>query len=581
MLPVAGWLRGYGWTTLRFDVLAGITLAAYLIPAGIGDASLARLPPEAGLYACVFGGLVFWIFCGSRWTAVTVTSAISLLIGTSLGEMAGGDTTRFAGLAAGTAVLVAVIAFVAWVFRAGSLVNFISETVLVGFKIGVALTLAVTQIPKLLGVSGTHGNFWHGAAHLIRHIGETNAVAAMTGGAALGVLLLGKRLAKNKPVALFVVAGGILSASILGLGERGVKLLGEVPRGLPPIGLTAVAWSDLNDLLPLAMACFLLGAVETTAIGRMFASKHGQRLDPNQELLAIAGSNLASGLASGYPVSGGMSQSLVNEGAGAKTPLSGLVAAVLMLVVVLFFSGILRDLPQPVLAAVVLTAVLGLVNTRAIGHLWRTDRQELLIAGAALAGVLASGLLKGVLIGAVISMALLIRRASRPHVAELGLIPGSRRYSDVDRHPDNVRQIGVLICRPESGVLYFNSEHIRESILERLQRSNPPPRLVVCDLSAVPIIDIAGAEMFMKLEADARAFGSRFAIVEARAHVRDKLRLEGMEARIGTIDRFRTVADVVDHFLEGDQSGIAGAPLTGAPLTGAAGRRAADEGALD
>ncbi len=209
------------------------------------------------------------------------------------------------------------------------------------------------------------------------------------------MLILGKIFLKNKPVALFVVIGGIITASLAGLDQHGVKMLGELPQGLPPFGLPAVHWTDLNDLLPLAMACFLLASVETTAIGRMFASKSAGRLDANRELLAIAGANLAAGLGHGYPVSGGMSQSLVNESAGARTPASGIVASILIVIIAVFFADKLRNLPQPVLAAIVLLAVVGLVNVRMMVHFWKTDKGELAIAGAALAGVLTSGLLRG------------------------------------------------------------------------------------------------------------------------------------------------------------------------------------------
>ena len=180
-VPAVTWLRAYqrGW--LRRDVVAGITLAAYLLPAGLGDASLANLPPEAGLYACLFGGLVFWLFCSSRHTAITVTSAISLLIGASLGEIAGGDTSRFGALAAGTALLVALIAFVAWLVKAGAIVNFISESVMVGFKCGVALFLASTQLPKLFGFHGAHGSFWENSGHFLKHLGETNPASLAIG----------------------------------------------------------------------------------------------------------------------------------------------------------------------------------------------------------------------------------------------------------------------------------------------------------------------------------------------------------------------------------------------------------------
>lgn len=551
--PALGWLRRYDIPCLRADVVAGLTLAAYLLPAAIGDASLARLSPEAGLYACMFSGLVFWFLCSSRHTAITVTSAISLLMGTTLGGLADGDATRFGALASCTALLVAAMAFCAWLLRAGSLVNFVSETVLIGFKVGVALTLASTQLPKLLGISGAHGGFLECTHHLFTHLGETNVASLAIGVGALAVLLLGKVFLKNKPVALFVVIGGIAIAGMTGLGERGVKMLGEVPQGLPPIGLPAVAWSDLNDLLPLAMACFLLGAVETAAIGRMFAAKHGGRLDANQEFLSLAGANLAAGLGRGFPVSGGMSQSLVNESAGARTPASGLIAASLILIVAVFFTGLLRNLPQPVLAAVILMAVMGLVNVSALKHLWRADRQEFLIAGAALAGVLASGLLRGVLIGAVISLVLLIRRASRPHVAFLGRIPGARRYSDLERHPDNEMIPGMVIFRPESGLLYFNAEHVRDAVVARVRATEPPARTVVCDLSASPHVDLAGAEMLKGLENDLRAMGARMQIVEARSGVRDRLRMEGIEERVGRIDRFTTVADAVEA-LQGQEA---------------------------
>src|SRR6187455_1447428 len=211
-LPALGWLRGYDKSWLRGDFVAAITLAAYLLPAGLGDASLANLPPEAGLYACLFGGLVFWMFCSSRHTAITVTSAISLLVGASLGEIAGGDTARFGALAAGTALLVALIAIVAWLAKAGSLVNFISESVMVGFKCGVALFLASTQIPKLLGVPGAHGDFWENSRTLLGHLKDTNLSALAIGGAALGILILGKILAPRKPVGLLVVVGGIVAS---------------------------------------------------------------------------------------------------------------------------------------------------------------------------------------------------------------------------------------------------------------------------------------------------------------------------------------------------------------------------------
>ena len=229
------WLRSYKQEWLRPDLIAGLTLAAYLLPAGIGDASIAGLPAQAGIYACLFSGLVFWLFCSSRHTAITVTSAISLLIGSSLGELAKGDASRFGALAACTALMVSLIALIAWLIKAGAIVNFISETVLVGFKAGVALYLASTQLPKLFGFAGGEGSFWGRSAHFLSHLGKTNVAALTIGVAALAVLVLGKVYLKNKPIGLFVVIGGIAVASLIGLDARGVKLLGDVPQGLPPL----------------------------------------------------------------------------------------------------------------------------------------------------------------------------------------------------------------------------------------------------------------------------------------------------------------------------------------------------------
>jgi MFS superfamily sulfate permease-like transporter len=299
--------------------------------------------------------------------------------------------------------------------------------------------------------------------------------------------------------------------------------------------------------LPLAFACFLLGAVETAAIGRMFTAKHGGRLDANQEFLALAAANLASGLGRGFPVSGGMSQSVVNEGGGARTPLSGAIAAGIVLAVVLFFSHLLRDLPQPVLAAVVLVAVAGLFKLSTLQHLWRVDRPEFVVAMATLLGVLGSGLLRGVMIGAVISLIQLLRRASRPHVALLGRIPGTRRFSDRQRHPDNELIPGILIFRPESGLVYFNVEHACDQIRERVHTQPELPRAVVLDLSAVPQVDLQSADALGILASELTGMGIRVMTVETRSRVRDRLRAEGVDNKLGGINRFTSVADAVDE----------------------------------
>jgi high affinity sulfate transporter 1 len=544
------WLPGYSSASLRPDLVAGITLAAYLLPAGIADASLAGLPAEAGLYACLFPGLLFWIFCSSRQTVITVTSALSLLVGASVAEISAGDAARHAALAACLALMVGAIAIVAALVRAGNTIGFFSETVLVGFKAGLALYLASTQLPKLFGFKGTHGDFWERSGYFIAHLGDTHQTALVVGTVALVALIAGKLWLKNRPVAFFVVLAGIVAARMLDLESRGVSLLGTVPQGLPLPGLPDVSRADLNALLPAALAGFVLGAVETSAIGRMFGQKHGYRLDANQEILAVGVSNVCAGLGRGFPVSGGMSQSLVNESAGARTPISGLIAALVTLVIVVFASGMLRNLPQPVLAAIVLAAVLGLFDLQALKTIWRFSRTEFFVAMAALAGVLGSGPVNGVLVGAAISIVLLLRQASRPRMAELVRYAGTSYFTDRARHPENKRTPGVLVVRCESSLLYFNTEYVRERVMEQFSDRTDDVRLVVLSLGSVPWIDLAGTELVADLH---KTFGERgiaFRLANAHGQVRDALRRIGFERVYGPLQTGQTVDVVIATWSE-------------------------------
>jgi high affinity sulfate transporter 1 len=539
---------GYSAAPYRRDLVAGLTLAAYLLPAGIGDASLAGLPPEMGLYACIFPGLIFWIFCSSRHTVITVTSALSLLVGATVGDLSAGDPARHAALAACLALMVGAISIAAWAVRAGNAIGFFSETVLVGFKAGLALYLASTQLPKLFGFKGTHGDFWERSAYFLSHLGDTHGPALIVGTVALAMLVAGKLWLRNRPVAFLVVVGGIAAARLFDLEAQGVTLLGTVPQGLPVPALPAVTRADLNLLMPAALAGFVLSAVETSAIGRMFGQKHNYRLDANQELLAVGVSNLAAGLGRGFPVSGGMSQSLVNESAGARTPISGLIAALLTLAIVLFASGLLRNLPQPVLAAIVLAAVLSLFDVHALKTIWRFSRTEFCVAVAALVGVLGSGPVNGVLLGAAISIVLLLRQAARPRVTELARVAGTSHFADRARDPQHERAPGVLVLRCESSLLYFNVEFVRERLFELIADRPDPVKLVVLSLATVPAMDLAGAELIADLHKTLVARGIGFRLANANGQVRDALGRIGFDREYGVLETGQTVERVLAKY---------------------------------
>jgi sulfate permease, SulP family len=550
LFPPAQWVPTYQGHWLKDDLFAGITLAAYAIPVALAYATLAGLPPEVGVYGYLFGGLGYALFGSSRHLAVGPTSAISLMVGASVAPLAMGDPARYAQIAALSALAAAAMFIVAWLLRLSTLINFISETVLLGFKAGAALSIAVTQIPSLLGISGGGRNFIERVFAIVSQFLQVNPAIMTVGFVSLVLLWLGQKFFPGRPVALLIVIFSIVFISLTNLATQ-VVTVGEIPSGLPSFGPLALRIRDVDGILPLAFAALLLSYIESVSAARTFATKHGYKLDVRQELLGIGSANLLVGLGHGYPVAGGLSQSAVNEKAGARTPLSLIFASITLAFCLLFFTGFLRNLPKAVLAAIVLVAITGLINLREIGRLWQVSRLEFTVAGVALVGVLLLGILRGVVVAAIASILLLLHAVARPHVAFLGRIPGTRRFSDLARHQSNERIPGVLALRVESGMVYFNVDHILRVVLNRVEAEGKLLRLVVWDLSTSPNVDLAGARMFLDLHAELTKRGVILRLVEAHASVRDLLRIEGAEERVGRIDRFATVADVIDHFQEG------------------------------
>src|SRR4030081_2747715 len=308
----------------------------------------------------------------------------------------------------------------------------------------------MTQLPSLIGVRGGGHNFFERAVLLAGQIGQTNYIALAIGFIAIMLLAFGERLLPGKPVALGVVALSIAAATMLGLPSLGVPITGNIPAGLPTLEGPALRLRDVEGIVPLAAGCLLLAYIESVSAGRAFAAKHGYHIDPRQELLGIGAANLAAALGHGYPVAGGLSQSAVNDKAGARTPLALVFASMTLALCLLFLAGLLENLPKAVLAAVVLTAVSGLLDFPALRHMWRVSRLDFLAATVALVGVLLLGIFQGILLAALASILLLLARVSRPHVAFLGRIPGTDSYSDLDRHPENEALPGMIAFRPEA-----------------------------------------------------------------------------------------------------------------------------------
>ncbi len=545
--PPAQWVPSYRPQWLAHDAIAGVTLAAYGIPVSLAYASLAGLPPQYGIYGYLAGGLAYALLGSSRQLAIGPTSAISMLVGVTVAGMASGDPVRWADIAALTALVIAGMCFLAWLLRLSSLVNFIGETILLGFKAGAALTIAMTQLPKLFGVKGGGEGFFDRIVVLGGQLPGTNLAVLAFGLAALAVLLLGERFLPGRPVALLVVGISIVVMSVTSLEALGFAVVGALPQGLPAFHVPGLRLRDVDGVLPLAFACMLLAYVESVSAARALALGHKDEVDPRQELLGLGAANLAAALFQAYPVAGGLSQSSVNDKAGARTPLALVFASATIGLCLMFLTGMLANLPTVVLAAIVLVAVKGLIDVRELRHVWRVSRLEFAVSMVAFAAVLFLGILQGVMVAAVVSLLLLIRRAAHPVVAFLGRIPGTRTYSDMERNPDNEPVPGALLVRVEAALLYFNVEHVREAVWKGIRSGPAPLRLLVFDLSSSPTVDLAGARMLMTLQAVLQDAGVRLRLVGARASVRDILRAEGLEDRAGPIDRVLSLADVVEE----------------------------------
>ncbi len=545
--PVVSWAAEYRSAWLREDLTAGLTLAAYAIPVSLAYAALAGLPPQAGVYGYMLGGIGYAVMGSSRQLAIGPTSAISLMIAATVAPMAQGDAYRYTQIASLTALTVAVLCAIAWALRLSGLVKLISDSILVGFKAGAALTIAATQVPSLVGIAGGGQNFFERVFLLFGQLDHIHYLTLIVGASAIFLLILGERIWPARPIALGVVALAILVAGLLGLAAHGVRTTGEIPRGLPMLRGPTLRLRDVDGIVPLAAGCMLLAYIESVSAGRSFATKYGLSLDARQELLGIGAANLAAAFGQSYPVAGGLSQSAVNDKAGARTPLALLFASATLALCLLFLTGALKDLPNAVLAAIVLTAVAGLIDFRALFRMWRVSKLDFYAASIALCGVLVFGILRGILIATVASILLLLTRVSRPHVAFLARVPGTGLYSDITRHTENELIPGILAFRPESSLIYVNASFVLDTVLRRLNMENARDiRLVICDLSASPFIDLAGSYMLHELHRLVEERRMTLRIVGAHGQVRDLLRADGISEKVGEVSRDITRAGLVD-----------------------------------
>ena len=551
-------LRGYERLWLRGDLIAGLTVWAILVPQALAYASIAGVSPVVGLYAAP-GALVLYAALGSSRHMVTgPMAATAVLSAATVADLIPAGDGRFAAFTAGLAITAGVAALAAGLLRLGFLANFISQPVLKGFIIGLALTIIVGQLPTLFGVTRGTGDFFEQAWHLVTHLGDTQGLTLLVGTVSLALIVGLRRLAPGIPGSLVAVALGITAVKAFGLD---VPTVGEIGSGLPSLGLPDIGVGDAGGLAAGGIGVMLIAFAEGLGAAKAYAAADHEKIDADRELVALGSANIAAGLCSGMVVAGSLSKTAVNVSAGGRTQLSGLLAAVLAVVALLFLTGLFEDLPTATLAAVVIAAVVELVDLRALVALYNTytkrlgrqygwvARPDFIAALAALLGVLVLGTLPGLFFGIGVSLLLLVYRASRPYVAVLGRTPGPHGiFRDVERHPDARPPDDVVVLRIESGLYFANADAVHSRILDATTREGV--RAVILDTETTPFVDVSAARMLADTRVELDAQGIRLVLARDVGQVRDMLRTttsdSDVPASYPTIDAAIEAAGRVD-----------------------------------
>ena len=500
-LPIVGWGRRYQTSWLSRDLIAGLTLWGLVVPEGMAYAGIAGLPPEAGLYTAMAGLIAYAVFGSSRQLVVVGTSATAALLAGTVVALKPEDASTYAMYAAALVLLVGVLFVLAGLAKLGFIAQFLPRPVMEGFVLGLAIFVAVGQLNKLFGVEKGEGNVPQKLWHVVTELGEANWWSFAVGMVALIALFALPHLSKALPSGLVVLAGGILLSAALDLsGNRGVEVVGTLPEGLPSPGLPNLDAGDLLTLVPAAIGIMLVAYSEALGVAGSMASKHGYDIDPNQELLAHGVANLASGAIGGLVAGGGMSSSAVNDGAKARTQVSGLTAAVVIVLTILFLTPIFKDLPEAVLAALIIHAVSHLMSAANLRRVRRLAPGEFWMGILALAGVLLIDVLEGLVIAMLASLLLVVYRSSRPTVTALGRMPGSEDlFAAMVRNPDAVPVDGVLIIRTDDPVYYANALSNRDAVRELVRSTVPPINTVVFDPQAQHDLDFTTIEILIEL----------------------------------------------------------------------------------
>lgn len=555
-LPIVGWLRAYKPSWLKGDIVAGLTVGVMLIPQGMAYSMIAGMPPIYGLYTSIVPILLYAVLGTSRHLAFGPVAMISLLTAATVSTMAEGGSSEYFLLIITVALMVGLLQLLMGIFRLGFLVNFISHPVISGFSSAAALIIITSQLRHLLGVDINGSvHFYETYVFLFREIDQISWFTLFLGSGGIIFLIGLRKINKAIPGQLLVVILGILLMVATGWEEKGVRVLGSIPEGLPEFGLPSFDKDTWKALFPIALTISLLSFMQAIAISKTFLNKHRGEydLDPNQELMAIGIANIGGSFFQSIPSSGSFGRTAVNDQSGATTPLSSIVSVGLIAVTLLFLTPLFYSLPKAILASIILVAVAGLIDIQGAKELWKVDRKDFWMMALTFLATLIIGIETGILVGVALSLGLVIYQSAYPHIAVLGQIPGTSYYRNINRFKHAEIKEGVLVLRIDSPLFFANAGYVKEKVTQLEAQTQPTIQLIILNAESVSSVDSTAVNMLIEMITDGRKRGRDFAIAGAIGPVRDLMFKNGLLDLLGKDHVFPHVHDAVEHLIESSQ----------------------------
>lgn len=547
-IPLLEQVRSYSASYFKGDLNAGITVGIILIPQAMAYSVLAGLPPVYGLYASIVPLIIYAIFGSSRHLGMGPVAIISLLVVAGIGEIAEIGSTRFIQLAMLTAFGVGIFQLLMGVLRMGFIANFLSKPVLSGFTSAAALIIIASQMRSLFGMDLPGSARIHEvAAAMVQNIGDIDPITTVIGIGSIVIIAGLNQWKKAFPAALLVVILGILITFFWRLDDRGVSIVGDIPRGLPAFGIAEVSLTDLQLLFPLILVIALVSYIQSIAVAKAIATKHGYKMDPNQELIALGFAKFGGSFFQSFPTSGSFSRTALNDQAGGRTGIATIISAAVIALTLIFLTPLFYYMPNAVLAAIIIIAVARLFEIEEMTELWTTDKKDLTMLLITFFSTLALGIENGIAVGVVISLTVMIYSSTKPHSAELGRLGTTNNFRNINRYPEAETDNEILIFRFDSPLYFASVEHFRETIEELIEKKNDMLNLIILDASSIHMIDSTGLHMMKELIKDLKMRRISFYISGAIGPVRDKLKTSGIIKIMGEENFFFDVTDALKY----------------------------------